>query len=179
LIISVLSVVSMFKLCIEVPSSAGILMYRLATRGREPRDIEVLLVHPGGPFFAKKDAGVWTIPKGVPADEREDLLECAKREFREETGFGLPAHGPYLPLGSIKQKGGKTVHAWAVAGDCDPAQLRSNAFKLQWPPKSGKWIDVPEVDRAEWFGLAEAAGKINPAQAEFLTRLREPLGAKD
>lgn len=150
-----------------MPTSAGILMYRLTSRDRA---IEVLLVHPGGPFFAKKDAGVWTIPKGMP-NEGEDLLECAKREFREETSFE-PGVGPYLPLGSIKQKGGKTVHAWAVAGDCDPAQLRSNTFELQWPPKSGKLISVPEIGRAEWFGLADAAGKINAAQAEFLTRLQ-------
>ena len=133
----------------------------------------MLLVHPGGPFFAKKHAGVWTIPKGIP-DAGEDLLECAKREFREETGFA-PGDGEYLPLGSVKQKGGKTVHAWAVQGDCDPAQLRSNTFKLQWPPKSGKWIEVPEIDRAAWFGLAEAAEKINPAQAAMLPRLREQL----
>jgi predicted NUDIX family NTP pyrophosphohydrolase len=151
-----------------MPSSAGILMYR-----RSGRDgaVEVLLVHPGGPFFAKKDAGVWTIPKGVP-DEGEDLLEGAKRELREETGFDL-RDGEYLPLGSVKQKGGKTVHAWAVQGDCDAAQIRSNTFKLQWPPKSGKWLEVPEIDRAAWFGLSEATEKINPAQAELVTRLRE------
>jgi predicted NUDIX family NTP pyrophosphohydrolase len=154
-----------------MPTSAGILMYRLSARNGA---VEVLLVHPGGPFFAKKDAGVWTIPKGIP-DEGEDLLDCAKREFREETGFD-PGTGEYLPLGSVKQKGGKTVHAWAVQGDCDPAQLRSNSFKLQWPPKSGKWITVPEVDRAEWFTLDQAAAKINPAQAEFLVRLLEKLG---
>jgi predicted NUDIX family NTP pyrophosphohydrolase len=154
-----------------MPTSAGILMYRLSARNGA---VEVLLVHPGGPFFAKKDAGVWTIPKGIP-DEGEDLLDCAKREFREETGFD-PGTGEYLPLGSVKQKGGKTVHAWAVQGDCDPAQLRSNSFKLQWPPKSGKWITVPEVDRAEWFTLDQAAAKINPAQAEFLARLLEKLG---
>jgi predicted NUDIX family NTP pyrophosphohydrolase len=154
-----------------MPTSAGILMYRLNGRVGAP---EVLLVHPGGPFFAKKDAGVWSIPKGVP-DEGEDLLECAKREFREETGFELPT-GAFRPLGSVKQKGGKTVHAWAVQGDCDPAQLRSNSFKLQWPPKSGKWIDVAEVDRAAWFDLVEAAVKINAAQAELLARVSKALG---
>jgi predicted NUDIX family NTP pyrophosphohydrolase len=153
-----------------MPTSAGILMYRRTGRDRA---IEVLLVHPGGPFFAKKDAGAWTIPKGMP-DEGEDLLDCAKREFGEETGFDAGA-GPYLPLGSIKQKGGKTVHAWAVEGDCDPAALQSNSLKLQWPPKSGKWISVPEVDRAGWFGITEAAEKINAAQAELLSRLREQV----
>jgi predicted NUDIX family NTP pyrophosphohydrolase len=153
-----------------MPTSAGILMYR--RRGPD-RAVEVLLVHPGGPFFAKKDAGVWTIPKGIP-DEGEDLLECAKREFREETGFE-PGTGEYLPLGSVKQKGGKVVHAWAIEGDCDPAQLRSNSFKLQWPPKSGKWVSVPEIDRADWFDLVKAATTINAAQAELLSRLREHL----
>src|SRR5436190_21607642 len=113
-----------------MPTSAGLLMYRL----RDGK-LEVFLVHPGGPFFAKKDAGVWTIPKGA-ANEGEDLLECAKREFREETGFD-PGLGPFVPLGTVKQKGGKTVHAWAAQGDCDPAKLRSNTVEVQWPPKSG------------------------------------------
>ena len=135
--------------------------------------LEVLLVHPGGPYFANKDAGVWTLPKGMP-DDGEDLLDCAKREFREETGFE-PGPGPFLPLGSIKQKGGKTVHAWAVAGNCDPAQCVSNTFKVQRPPKSGKWISVPEVDKAAWFNMEEAAGRINAAQQDLLGRLAERL----
>ena len=152
-----------------MPTSAGLLMYR--TRNGE---LEVLLAHPGGPFFANKDHGVWTIPKGMPDDENEDLLECAKREFREETALD-PGPGPFLPLGSVKQKGGKTVHAWAFEGDCDPAQIVSNTFRVQWPYKSGKWITVPEVDRAAFFGVEEALRKINPAQAAFVTRLAEAV----
>lgn len=141
-------------------------MYRVTPAG----DLEVLLVHPGGPFFAGKDAGVWTIPKGMP-DEGEELLACAS-EFREETGFD-PGAGPFVPLGEVKQKGGKTVHAWAFAGDCDPAKLVSNTFRCQWPPRSGKWETFPEVDRAEFFTIDAAREKINPAQAVFLDRLRE------
>lgn len=142
-------------------------MYRIGAAGT----VEVLLVHPGGPFFAKKEAGVWTIPKGTP-NEGEALLDCAKREFREETGFD-PGAGPFRPLGEVKQKGGKTVHAWAFAGHCDPAQVTSNTFKVQWPPRSGKWASFPEVDRAGFFTLDEAREKINPAQAGFLPRLRD------
>jgi predicted NUDIX family NTP pyrophosphohydrolase len=156
-----------------MPTSAGILMYRVADGG----ELQVLLVHPGGPFFVKKDAGVWTIPKGMP-NEGEDLLDCAHREFREETGVDAGA-GPFLPLGSVKQKGGKTVHAWAVRGDCDPAECKSNTFKVQWPPKSGEWITVPEIDRAEFFSVKQAAEKINAAQAEFVTRLRDALAKKE
>jgi predicted NUDIX family NTP pyrophosphohydrolase len=150
-----------------MPTSAGLLMYR--TRA-DNGAAEFFLVHPGGPFFAKRDAGVWTIPKGEPAGG-EDLLDCARREFREETGFD-PGPGPFLPLGSVKQKGGKTIHAWAFAGDHDPAAIVSNTFKVQWPPKSGKWIAVPEVDRAGWFSLDEASAKINPAQQELLGRVQ-------
>ncbi len=142
-------------------------MYRCTAEGT----VEVLLVHPGGPFFSKKDAGVWTIPKGMP-DPGEELLECAKREFREETGFD-PGGGPFHSLGEVKQKGGKTVHAWAVAGDCDPAQIKSDTFEVQWPPRSSKWESFPEVDRAGFFSLAAAREKMNPAQAVFLDRLRE------
>ena len=142
-------------------------MYRLTSDGTP----EVLLVHPGGPFFADKDAGSWTIPKGMP-DGGEDLLACARREFREETGFD-PGAGPFVPLGEVKQKGGKTVHAWAFAGDCDPADVKSNAFKCQWPPRSGKWASFPEVDRAGFFTIDEARLKLNPAQVAFLERLRD------
>ena len=152
-----------------MPTSAGLLMYRRSDAG----GVEVLLVHPGGPFFANRDAGVWTIPKGMP-DAGEDLLDCARREFREETGFD-PGPGPFAPLGSVKQKGGKTVHAWAFAGDCDPARCVSNTFKVQWPPRSGKWAEFPEIDRAEWFGMDEAREKINPAQAMFLDRLGDAI----
>jgi predicted NUDIX family NTP pyrophosphohydrolase len=173
-ILSTLVVGGSFVILTPMPTSAGILLYRLRGRDRVP---EVLLVHPGGPFFAKKDPGVWTIPKGIP-EAGEDLLDCAKREFREETGFDLPA-GPFLPLGSVKQKGGKTVHVWAVQGDCDPALLRSNTFTLQWPPKSGKWIDAPEIDRAAWFDLEQARAKINPAQAELLKRLCDQVQDAD
>ena len=151
-----------------MPISAGLLMYRVSASG-----IQVLLVHPGGPFFARKDAGVWTIPKGQP-DAREDLLDCARREFQEETGFDAGS-GPFLPLGEVKQKGGKTVHAWAFAGDCDPAKLTSNTFICEWPPRSGKRGSFPEVDRAEFFALDEARPKINPAQATFIDRLADLL----
>lgn len=144
-------------------------MYRLVDG-----DLQVLLVHPGGPFFAKKDAGAWTIPKGMP-DPGEGLLDCARREFREETGFDA-GPGPFLPLGEVKQKGGKTVYAWAFAGDCDPAKVQSNTFECQWPPRSGKWASFPEVDRAGVFGIEAAREKINPAQAEFLERLRAAIG---
>ncbi len=140
-------------------------MYRLSDEGT----VEVLLVHPGGPFFAKKDDGVWTIPKGMP-DPGEELLECAKREFREETGFD-PGAGPFRPLGEVKQKGGKTVHAWAFPGECDPAQVKSNTFTVQWPPRSGKWVSFPEVDRAAFFHMPEARVRMNPAQVKFLDRL--------
>jgi predicted NUDIX family NTP pyrophosphohydrolase len=116
---------------------------------------------------------VWTIPKGMP-DDGEDLLDCARREFREETGFE-PGPGPFLPLGQVKQKGGKTVHAWAFAGDRDPAAVKSNTFRCQWPPRSGKWQSYPEVDGAGFFGIEEAREKIIAAQAEFLDRLRDAI----
>ena len=151
-----------------MPISAGLLMYRVSASG-----IQVLLVHPGGPFFARKGAGVWTIPKGLP-DAGEDLLDCARREFQEETGFDAGS-GPFLPLGEVKQKGGKTVHAWAFAGDCDPAKLTSNTFICEGPPRSGKRASFPEVDRAEFFALDEARAKINPAQATFIDRLADLL----
>jgi len=135
--------------------------------------LEVLLVHPGGPFWAKKDEGVWSIPKGEPG-EGEAALDTARREFEEETS--LRAEGPFLPLGSVRQKGGKVVQAWAFAGDCDPALVRSNTCEIEWPPRSGRRRTIPEVDRAEWFDLAEARRRINPAQAAFLDVL-ETQGA--
>ena len=156
-----------------MPTSAGLLMYRV----RDGR-LQVLLVHPGGPFYANKDDGVWTIPKGMPGDaDADDLLACARREFREETGLD-PGPGPFLPLGSVKQKGGKTVHAWAFAGDCDPSKLSSNTFELEWPPRSGKRVIFPEVDRAEFFRLPEAVRKINPAAQPLLARLEAMLAER-
>ena len=147
--------------------SAGLLLYRL--RGRE---LEVLLVHPGGPYFRRKDLGAWTIPKGE-AEPNEPLLDVARREFREETGLDL--EGPFVELRAVRQKGGKLVHAWAVAGDCDPATLQSNTFSLEWPPRSGRHVDFPEVDRAEFFSLAKAREKINPAQVTLLDDLAQRL----
>jgi len=138
-------------------------MYRL-------RDgiVEVFLVHPGGPIWAKKDLASWTIPKGeYPGDE--DPLEAARREFEEETGF--IAAGPFLPLGEIRQASGKIVIAWAMEGDCDPAKLVSNTCRIEWPPRSGKKLEIPEVDRGEWFSIAGARRKIFEAQIPFLDRL--------
>ena len=145
--------------------TAGLLVYR-----GSGRNIEVLLAHPGGPFWAKKDEGAWSIPKGIP-DKGEDLLAAARREFHEETGF--TADGEFKPLGAYKQPGGKTVHAWAVKGDCDPSKLVSNFFEMEWPPKSGKRARFPEVDRAAWFGLDEALTKILPGQRPIVLKLFE------
>jgi len=149
-------------------TSAGLLLYR-----RGGGEIEVLLVHPGGPFTRNKDEGAWSIPKGeIEPGEEENLLARARIEFREELGADPPS-GPYIELGAIKQKGGKTVHAWACEGDfTGPA--RSNTFDLEWPPASGKIQQFPEIDRAEWFPLVEARVKINPAQASFLDSLTHP-----
>ena len=144
-------------------TSAGLLMFRL--RNREP---EVLLVHPGGPFWAKKDEGAWSIPKGE-FQAGEEPLAAAQREFAEETG--CRAQGPFIPLTPITQRSGKVVHAWAVEGDCDPTQLHSNLFSLEWPPKSGKQQQFPEVDRAEWFSVRVALQKIIPAQRGFVAEL--------
>ena len=147
---------------------AGILLYRL--RGGGP---EVLLVHPGGPFWARRDAGVWSIPKGEYEDG-DDPLACALREFEEETGSTLPP-GELVELDDVKQKGGKVVTAWAAEGDLDADAVRSNTFTMEWPPRSGRTAEFPEVDRAGWFGIDEAREKLNPAQAEFLDRLVERL----
>jgi predicted NUDIX family NTP pyrophosphohydrolase len=134
--------------------------------------LEVLLVHPGGPLWAKKDLGAWSIPKGE-VDPGEELLLAARRELREE--LGVEAEGPFLALGSVTQKGGKRVHAWAFAGDCDPGAVRSNTLEMEWPPRSGRRATFPEVDRAEFFGLAAARAKLNPAQAALLDRLAAEL----
>jgi predicted NUDIX family NTP pyrophosphohydrolase len=144
--------------------SAGLLMYR---------EREVFLVHPGGPFWAKKDAGAWSICKGEYTEE-EPPLEAAKREFQEETGF--VAAGDFLELGSVKQAGGKLVSAWAFAGDFDPAKLVSNRCQIEWPPRSGRRMEIPEVDRGEWFSLGQAREKILPSQSPFLDRLAQLLG---
>jgi predicted NUDIX family NTP pyrophosphohydrolase len=130
----------------------------------------VLIVHPGGPFWARKDEGAWSIPKGEYA-EGEDPQACALREFEEETGTALP-EGELIELGTAKQRSGKVVTAWAAEGDLDADAIRSNEFEMEWPPRSGRMRSFPEVDRAGWFGLDEAAAKLNPAQAVFLERLR-------
>ncbi len=149
--------------------SAGILLYRR----REGR-LEVLLVHPGGPFFAKKDLGCWSIPKGE-FEEGEEPLEAARREFEEE--IGLRPSGPFLALEPLKQRSGKTVWAFAAEGDCDASAIRSNTFSLEWPPRSGKIEAFPEVDRAAWFELEEARKRIAPGQAAFLDALARAVEA--
>ena len=150
-------------------TSAGLLMFR-----RKENELEVLLVHPGGPYFRNKDDGAWTIPKGEAGPE-EDLLTRGKVEFEEELGI-RPAATAWLDLGSVKQKGGKTVHAWAFAGDLEPKfKLTSNTFELEWPPRSGKRQQFPEVDDARFFPLELARSKINQAQTVFLDRLREAV----
>jgi predicted NUDIX family NTP pyrophosphohydrolase len=140
------------------------------------QDLEVFLVHPGGPHFAKKDLGYWTIPKGEYMDG-EQPLQAAVREFQEETGFA--ASGKFLELGWIKQKGGKIVSAWAFEGDCDPRKLVSNYCEVEWPPKSGRLIEIPEVDRGAWLSLAEAKERIKPTQIPLLDRLLVALGGND
>ena len=143
--------------------SAGILLFR-----RRPSGVEVMLVHPGGPFWAKKDAGAWSIPKGL-ADEEEDLLAAAKREFLEETGIAV--EGEFLDLGAHKQPSGKTIVAWACAGDFDLALLKSNVFTIEWPPRSGRMAEFPEVDRAAWYSIEEALEKINKGQRPIIAAL--------
>jgi len=149
--------------------SAGLLLYRL-----KKNHLEVFLVHPGGPFWVKKDPGSWSIPKGE-FEESEDPLLAAQREFHEETGFSI--RGEFKPLSSIKQKSGKVVYAWAVESDIDHTKIKSNTFELEWPPKSGKMKEFPEIDKAGWFAVAVAREKINPAQADFLDRLVKILEA--
>ena len=145
--------------------SAGILLYR-----KKAGALEVFLVHPGGPFWKKKDAGAWSVPKGE-INEGEDMLAAAVREFKEETGQELSGH--FVPLKPVVQKAGKKVYAWAIAGDIDMTGLQSNTFLLEWPPKSGRQQEWPEVDKWGWFTLAEAREKMNASQAGFLEQLEE------
>ena len=143
--------------------SAGLLMYRVKAGA-----VQVLLAHPGGPYFVNKDEQAWSIPKGEP-DAEEDLLATAQREFEEETG--VKPQGPFIPLKPIQQKGGKIVHAWAFLGDCDTRAISSNTFTMEWPPRSGKQQEFPEIDRAEFFDLATAKKKIKAGQDALLDEL--------
>jgi predicted NUDIX family NTP pyrophosphohydrolase len=147
--------------------SAGLLMYRRRLRGTE-----VFLVHPGGPIWAHKDDGAWTIPKGE-YDEDEEPLEAARREFQEETGF--VSSEPFLSLGSVRQKSGKIVTAWAFESDCVPSALTSNTCEIEWPPRSGRRLTIPEVDRGDWFGLANAHSVLRQEQRPFLDALDDQL----
>jgi predicted NUDIX family NTP pyrophosphohydrolase len=148
--------------------SAGIVLWR-----RREGDVEVLLAHMGGPFWVKKDLGHWTVPKGE-IEPGEEFEAVARREFREETGHPLP-EAPLVPLGQIRQKSGKVVHAWGVEGDLDPATAVSNMYEMEWPPKSGRMQSFPEIDRVEWFGMPEARRKLKAAQVPFLDRLETAL----
>ena len=150
--------------------SAGLLLFR-----RTPEGPHVFLAHPGGPFWARRDDGAWSIPKGL-IETDEDPLDTARREFVEETG--LQPTPPFIDLGAIRQKGGKTVLAWAWEGDADPAASRSNTGRVEWPRGSGRWISFPEVDRCAWFDLDTARRKINAAQAELIDRLERILGER-
>lgn len=147
-------------------TSAGVLLYRW-----RDAELEVLLVHPGGPFFVGKDAGAWSIPKGE-YEAGEDPLTAARREFNEEIGCD-PGSAEPRELGQVKQASGKIVSAWAIHGDCDADAIHSNSFSMEWPPRSGKMRQFPEVDRAAWFSLDAARGKMNPAQCAFLDRLAD------
>jgi predicted NUDIX family NTP pyrophosphohydrolase len=150
--------------------SAGLLLYRR----RAPR-IEVFLVHPGGPYWAKKDESAWSVPKGL-VQAGEDELACAQREFREETGFDAPESGSALDLGVFRQPSGKRLHVWAVEGDCNPEDLNSNLFDLEWPPKSGRSTQFPEVDRGGWFDRAEALIKIAKGQRPVVEKFYAEFG---
>jgi predicted NUDIX family NTP pyrophosphohydrolase len=152
--------------------SAGILLYR-----RRAGALEVLLVHPGGPFFKNKDAGAWTIPKGL-INSGEDPLDAARREFTEETGSQLAVGAPPIKLTPVRLKSGKTVNAWAIEGDFDTTKLKSNTFITEWPPRSGRKQEFPEVDRAEWLSPDTAREKANPAQAALITELERLITEK-
>jgi predicted NUDIX family NTP pyrophosphohydrolase len=166
---------------VTLRQSAGILLFRRATTDPDAA-IEVLLAHPGGPFFAKRDEGHWSIPKGEPDDGEDDLLAVARREFAEEVGSEPPApgvSGGEVPraLGTIVQKGGKVVHAWAIEGDLDPAAAVSNTFEMEWPPRSGRRQVFPEIDRVAWFSAADARRRLKPTQVPFVDRLIDSLAA--
>jgi predicted NUDIX family NTP pyrophosphohydrolase len=151
-------------------TSAGLLMYRF-----QDGELEVFLAHPGGPYFARKDEGHWTIPKGE-IEPNEEALATAIREFKEEVGIAVAPEGEFIPLGSIRQRGGKTVHAWGVAGDCANTPLpQTSIFTMEWPPKSGKMQAFPEVDRAQFFPMEQAKRKIKDTQRPLLLRLEEAL----
>ena len=147
--------------------TAGLLLYRIRDAA-----VEVFLVHPGGPFWVKKDEGAWSIPKGEFADD-EQPLSAATREFQEETGFSM--EGNFMALAPLKQRSGKLVYAWALEGDCDAGAIKSNLFSMEWPPRSGKRQEYPEVDRASWFTLESAKRKIVPGQIAFLEELQQML----
>ena len=151
-----------------VAESAGLLLYRKSEAG-----LELFLAHPGGPFWQRKDAGAWTIPKGA-VEQGETLLAAACREFQEETG--ITPKSPFLALGSIRQKAGKVIHAWGWEGDADPSQIVSISMTTEWPRGTGRRISYPEIDRCEWFSAAVARTRLNPAQAELVDRLESALG---
>jgi predicted NUDIX family NTP pyrophosphohydrolase len=150
--------------------SAGLLLYRKGDSG-----LEVFLVHPGGPFWAKKDEGAWSVPKGLVGSS-EDERACARREFREETGFEPPEGAAELDLGTYRQPSGKRLHVWAVEGDCDPSKLNSNLFEMEWPPNSGRRAHFPEVDRGGWFDRSQALLKIVKGQRPILERFYAESG---
>ena len=151
-------------------TSAGILLFR-----NRPAGVQVLLVHPGGPFWARKDEGAWSIPKGL-AEDGEELLAAAKREFFEETGMKI--EGEVLDLGAYKQPGGKAIVAWGCEGDFDPAVLLSNRFSMEWPPRSGKTAEFPEVDKAGWYELREALAKVTKGQRPIIAAFAGKIGVK-
>jgi predicted NUDIX family NTP pyrophosphohydrolase len=150
--------------------SAGLLLFR-----RYEGELEVFLAHPGGPFWEGRDLGAWTIPKGL-VEENEDSLAAAVREFEEETS--IRPEGPFLPLGSVRQKAGKLVHAWAWESEADPRRIRSNVMRTEWPRGSGRWLTFPEVHRCEWFDVRSAKEKVNPAQAELIDRLEAAISSE-